>query len=86
MGVTGEGKVLVLDGEALGWSDGLVEGDEVNGFDGNDDGATVMWIDGELVGLEDGGLIETVGFSVPSEVPLFDGEAEGCEDGLVDEG
>lgn len=45
-----------------------------------------MRIDGELVGLVDGGLIETVGFSVPREVPLLDGEAEGCEVGLVDGG
>ena len=44
-----------------------------------------MWIDGELVGLVDGGLIETVGFGVP-RVPLCDGEAEGYKDGLVDGG
>ena len=77
---------LLNEGAADGCSDGLVGGDVSEGFEGNVDGATVMWIDGELVGLEDGGLIETVGFSVPSEVPLFDGEAEGCEDGLVDGG
>ena len=45
-----------------------------------------MRIDGELVGLVEGDLIGTVGFRVSGEVPLLDGEAEGCEDGLVGEG
>ena len=84
MGVTGEGKVLALDGEALRWSDGLVEGDKVNGFDGNDDGALVGLCDGNLVGLVDGCFIGSVGLGVPGEVTLLDGEAEGCTDGLVD--
>ena len=77
---------LLNEGEADGCSDGLVDGEASEGLEGNVDGAGVMWIDGELEGLVDGGLIETVGFSVPREVPPCDGEAEGCEDGLVDGG
>ena len=77
---------LLNEGEADGCLDGLVDGDVSEDFEGNVDGAGVMWMDGELVGLVDGGSVETVGFSVPREVPLLDGEAEGCEDGLVDGG
>ena len=77
---------LLNEGETDGCSDGLVDGDVSEGLEGNVDGAGAMWIDGELVGLVDGGSIETVGFGVSREVPLLDGEAEGCEDGLVDGG
>ena len=76
---------LLNEGEADGCSDGLVDGEASEGLEGNVDGAGVMWIDGELVGLVGGGLIETVGFGVP-RVPLCDGEAEGYKDGLVDGG
>ena len=55
-------------------------------LEGDNDGDRLSLFDGELVGLVDWGLIETVGFGVSREVPLLDGEAEGCEDGLVDEG
>ena len=77
---------LLNEGAADGCSDGLVGGDVSEGFEGNVDGATVMRIDGELVGLEDGGLIEAVGLVVTGAIEIFDGEAEGCEDGPVDGG
>ena len=54
--------------------------------EGDNDGGILRLFDGETVGLVEGGLIVSVGFSVSGEVPLLDGEAEGCEDGLVDEG
>ena len=54
--------------------------------EGDDEGGMLRLFDGETVGLVEGGLIVSVGFSVSGEVPLLDGEAEGGEDGLVDEG
>ena len=54
--------------------------------EGDNDGGMLRLFDGETVGLVEGGLIVSVGFSVLGEVPLLDGEAEGCEDGLVGEG
>ncbi len=34
-------------------------------------------LDGDLVGLGDGGFTEAVGPAVPGGVPMFDGEAVG---------
>ena len=34
-------------------------------------------LDGNSVGLVDGGFIEAVGLGVPGAVPMFDGETEG---------
>ena len=78
-------KVPLLDGDAEGDKDGLVDGEVLEGFVGDDDnGAMLGLFDGELVGLVDGGFIRAVGLGVPGEVTLTDGESEGCADGLVD--
>jgi hypothetical protein len=86
VGLCVPGKVPLPDGAAEGEVDGLVDGDLLGCFEGDNDGDMLRLFDGELVGLVEGDLIGTVGFRVSGEVPLLDGEAEGCEDGLVGEG
>lgn len=67
--------------------DGLVDGEAVEGLEGDADGAMLNSFDGELVGLVDTGCIVAVELDVTGEELMFDGEEEeGGADGRVDEG
>jgi hypothetical protein len=76
----------IFDGEAEGCEDGPVDGGKCTGLDGDADGILVGLLNGNVLGLRDGGFIEAVGLVVPGAVEMFDGEAVGLPDfdGLVD--